>query len=569
MSTAFLDLTMVIVVAAIFGIFARILRQPTIVAYIAAGLALVAFGLITKESFQVFETMGTLGVTLLLFLVGLQMRFDNLAVVGKAALLGGIGQIVFTTSVGYVILQLLGFDWLPSLYMAFALAFSSTIIVVKLLNEKHDTQSLYGRIVVGFLIVQDIVAILLLIFLAGFQGIGNTPSAWSFVATLLKSVFIFGLVYYLSQTFFPWLFSKLARTQELIFVVSIAWAFGFSALIASDWIGLSIEIGGFLAGIALARSLEQFQIEAKLRPLRDFFLLIFFVTLGSHLLIDDISVSITPAIILSLFVLVGNPLIMLTIMGALGYRRKTSFLSSVSVAQISEFSLILMAMGLSLQHVVSAEVSLITLVGIVTITASTYLILYSQVIYQKIGPLLKIFERKHVTEQPLPVYNIRGPIILVGANRLGGHLLQAVDKQKLVIVEFDPLIVKKLQAQKHKVVFGDITDSEIQEVIHLEKAHIIISTVPDINDNIMLISQIQLLKKEQNVSPKIIVTAYTVWEARHLYEVGADYVILPHFLGGKHLASLLKGGRIDEVMMEGWRRHDERVIGELAADPIR
>lgn len=568
MSDIFFELTLVVVVAALFGVVARLLRQPTIVAYIAGGVALVGFGLLAPENHDVLETMGTLGVTLLLFLVGLQMRFDNLVAVGRAALLGGIGQIVFTTSVGFGIVTLMGYDWLTALYMSFALAFSSTIIVVKLLNEKRDTQSLYGRIVVGFLIVQDVVAILLLIVLAGFQGGNESANAWSFVGTVAKSIFILGLVYYLSQKVFPWIFSRLARTSELVFVISIAWALGFSSLIASQWIGLSIEIGGFLAGIALARSLEQFQIEAQLRPLRDFFLLLFFVSLGSLLVIDNISVSLAPALILSLFVLIGNPIIMLIIMGALGYRRKTNFFSSVTVAQISEFSLILMAMGLTLGHVTDSEVSLVTLVAIITITISTYMILYSQVLFRKLAPFLKIFERKHVVEESIQSINIKGPIILVGAHRLGKHLLQTITKQKLVIVEFDPYIVRKLQKEKFKVIFGDITDPEIQEVVHMSEAYIIVSTIPNIEDNILLLNAVNEQKQKTGHSPKIIVTAYTVWEAHHLYQIGADYVVLPHFLGGKHLASLLKNGRIDEKMMQGWRRHDERVIEEQEAEQV-
>ncbi len=566
MSGIFFELTLVIVVAAIFGIVARLLRQPTIVAYIAGGVALVALGLLAPENHDVLETMGTLGVTLLLFLVGLQMRFDNLTTVGRASLLGGVGQIIFTTAVGFGIVTLMGYEWLPALYMSFALAFSSTIIVVKLLNEKRDTQSLYGRIVVGFLIVQDVVAILLLIFLAGFQGEGSSASAWSFIGTVAKSIFIFGLVYYLSQKVFPWIFTRLARTQELVFVISIAWALGFSALIASDWIGLSIEIGGFLAGIALARSLEQFQIEAQMRPLRDFFLLLFFVSLGSLLVIDTISVSLLPAIILSLFVLIGNPLIMLLIMGALGYRRKTNFFSSVTVAQISEFSLILMAMGLTLGHVTGSDVSLVTLVAIITITISTYMILYSHILFRKLSPFLKLFERKNTLEESLPQLNIKGPIILIGANRLGGHLLHTITKQKLVIVEFDPVIVQKLQEKKYKVVFDDITDPEIQDVVHLSEAYIVISTIPNVDDNILLIKGVNDQKQKNGFGPRVIVTAYTVWEAQHLYKAGADYVVLPHFLGGKHLASLLKNGRIDEKMMKGWRRHDERVIDEQQAE---
>ncbi len=155
MSIAFFDLTLVVVVAAIFGIIARLLKQPTVVAYLIAGVVIAAFGALGPQSEELFDVMATLGVTLLLFLVGLEMRFDNLAAVGKASLLGGIGQIIFTAAAGFGLVLLLGFDVLPAIYISFALTFSSTIVVVRLLAQKRDMQSLYGRIVVGFLIVQD------------------------------------------------------------------------------------------------------------------------------------------------------------------------------------------------------------------------------------------------------------------------------------------------------------------------------------------------------------------------------------------------------------------------------
>ncbi|MBI5038069.1 MAG: cation:proton antiporter [Candidatus Kerfeldbacteria bacterium] len=568
MSHAFLDLTLIIVVAALFGLVARAFRQPTMVAYLLTGVVLAASGVFSTRSSELFEVMATLGVTLLLFLVGLQMRLDNFGAIGKASLLGGAAQIIITGGVGFFIVRLLGFEILPSLYIAFALTFSSTIVVIRLLNQLRDTQSLYGRIVVGFLIVQDIVAIILLIFLAGFNAETSSPQFSSVALTLGKSIALFAVIYGLSNHFFPWLFSKLARTQELIFVMSIAWALGLSAFVASEFIGLSVEIGGFLAGLALAKSLQQFQIESQLRPLRDFFILIFFIILGSSLVIKDIQSTLAPAVVLSIFVIVGNPLIMLAIMGMLGYRKKTSFFISVTTAQVSEFSLILMAMGLAIGHVTNREVSLVTMVAVFTMMLSTYLILHGHTVYKRIQNYLNIFEKKNAHEKVVIQQNLRGPIILVGAHRLGGHLLHAIDKQKLVVVEFDPIVVKQLQQQKYKVVYGDITDTETLELVHVEDAYILISTIPSLEDNIVIVEKINALRKMAKRLPTVIVTAYNAWEARHLYEAGADYVVLPHFLGGKHLASLVHDGRIDNKMLSEWRRHDQRVLTELSKTEV-
>ena len=221
-----------------------------------------------------------------------------------------------------------------------------------------------------------------------------------------------------------------------------------------------------------------------------------------------------------------------------------------------------MAMGLAQGHVSKSEVSLVTLIGVITITVSTYMILNSHKIFMKIKNILNIFEKKNPQEEiPLPP-NTKGPIILAGANRLGAHLLRSIEKQKLVVVEYDPEIVKKLRKKKYKVLYGDITEIDIQEQVHLEQAHIFISTIPDIDDNLMLLDRFRAMKMSQKHMPVVIVTAYTNFEARQLYSAGADYVIMPHFLGGMHLASLLKEGVVDQIMMNNWKKHDRKLLRE-------
>ncbi|USN53492.1 MAG: cation:proton antiporter [Candidatus Nomurabacteria bacterium] len=563
MPAAFADVTLVIVLAAILGLVARVLRQPTLVAYLVAGILVGAFGLLEFDgSAHVLDLMASFGITLLLFLVGMQMRFDTLKTVGRAALLTGVGQILFTCLIGFGIVKLLGYSTVSALYIAVAITFSSTIIVVKLLSEKRDLQSLYGRIVVGFLLVQDVVAIFMLIFLASYQQNATGLQITPFLLTLAKSAALFGIMLWLSQKVLPWFFEKLARSQELLFVTSIAWAFGISLFVASDIIGLSIEIGGFLAGVALAKSLEQYQIESQIRPLRDFFIVIFFIVLGSTLVISDFSSVLGPAILLSFFVLIGNPLIVLIIMGLLGYRKKTSFYASVTVAQISEFSLIVMSMGLTLGHIGSQEVSLVTLVGIITIVLSTYLILYSKELYPRLEKILGIFEKKNAKEESAMPAIPAGSIVIAGANRLGGHLLRKIQKKKVVIVDLDPVVAKRLEEDGYRVVFGDVTEPDIQEHIRLEDASVIISTIPDLNDTLLLLGILREQDRKKN-RPTTIVTAYTNWEAQQLYDAGADYVILPHFVSGQHLATLLKSGRLNTATMQQWRRHDVKILDSL------
>ncbi|MFA5134696.1 MAG: cation:proton antiporter family protein [Patescibacteria group bacterium] len=563
MNPIFTDITVIVAIAAGLGILARVVRQPTLVAYLVAGILISTFGALSSSSVHTLEVMATFGTTLLLFLIGLEMRFNNFKLIGKASLITGFAQIIFTAFVGFIIVKILGFDTIPALYISVALTFSSTILVVKLLSEKRELQTLYGRIVVGFLIVQDIVAIFMLIFLAGLQTGDHALQLLTFLMTIAKSAILFGITYWLSKTVFPWLFDKLATSHELLFVTSVAWAFGISAFVSSDFIGLSTEIGGFLAGVALAKSLEQYQIASQMRPLRDFFILIFFIVLGTTLVIEQIGSILVPAIILSVFVIIGNPIIVLTVMGILGFKKKTSFYSSVTVAQISEFSLILMAMGFALGQVTSQDVSLVTLVGIVTFITSTYCIQHNELIYKHIRGFLSFFERKNSLENfPNPKKVVNG-IILAGAHRLGGHLLRSLDSKRFSIVEFDPVIARALRNEGYRVYFGDITDTEIQDEVDIENAHVVISTIPSYADNAQLLARIAEIKRHSKKVPIMIVTAYSIWEAKRLYREGADYVVLPHLLGGEHLASIITATKFDATLMEKMKNHDQRTLDKI------
>ena len=196
-------------------------------------------------------------------------------------------------------------------YIAIALTFSSTIIVVKLLSEKNDLNSLYGRISIGFLLVQDFIAIIILLVLAGLE-IGNGILWTNIALTILKGILLFIFMFWIGRVILPKIFDKIARSQELLFLMTLAWVFLLVSLVHK--IGFSIEIGGFLAGIALANSSENFQIASRIKPLRDFFILLFFIVLGSSIILTHFNGLTMPVIIFSLFVLIGNPLIVLIIM---------------------------------------------------------------------------------------------------------------------------------------------------------------------------------------------------------------------------------------------------------------
>jgi Kef-type K+ transport system membrane component KefB len=536
-NNVFFEIGVVITLATVLGGAARLFHQPLIIAYIATGLLIGPLGIIGVKSPETLNFLSELGIAFLLFLVGIELSLKELRTVGKIALATGLGQIVFTSLVGFIISLLLGFAALEALYVSIALTFSSTIIVVKLLNEKGDLNSLYGRITIGFLLVQDFVAILALIILSGFTP-GKEVVWWDFPLILFKGLLLFFLVLILSKKIIPSVFNRISKSLELLFLASIAWCFVFASV--SLFIGFSLEIGAFLAGLALATSQQHWQIAAKIKPLRDFFIVIFFIVLGSQMILANFSSLWFPALILSIFVLIGNPLIVLLIMRYMGFRKRTSFLASVTVAQISEFSLIVIALGQKIGHVSNEVVGMVTAIGILTITVSSYMVLYANNLYRIFLPLLKHFERKDFQENYSNLAggeDLKEHVVLVGCHRMGYDLLRMFRKEKLLVavVDFNPEVVRKLSAEGVICLFGDISDPEIVEKLNLPSAKMIISTIPNLEENLRLIFEARL----KNSRAPIITTALDDETALENYRSGADYVIIPHFLGGQHLAHLI------------------------------
>lgn len=539
MSSGIVELALVVSLAAFLGVIMRMLRQPIILAYLATGLILSAAGYYSIAGQATFSLFSDLGIMFLLFLVGLEINYTSIKAVGKTSVIIGLGQIIVTFLVGFLIALLFHFSYLQSAYIAIALTFSSTIIVVKLLSEKKEINSLYGKISIGFLLVQDFVAILLLVVLSGIQAGGNVAIV-PILAAVLKGVGLFALMLWLGRKFIPKVFERLGRSQELLFIVSLAWV--FLVAVAVSRIGFSVEIAGFLAGLGLANSYENYQIASHIRPLRDFFLLIFFVVLGSSVVVFQFAGLGWPILVFSLFVLIGNPLIVLVLMGLMGYRRRTSFMTGVTMAQISEFSLILVALGLKLGHINESVVGLITTVGVITIVVSTYLIIHGEKLVKKFWYMLAVFERLNPRKENSNLgEDLQRPMVLIGAQRIGHIIASHVQKDQLLIIDFDPSVVARFRKHGYTCMLGDIADRDIIENSHLEDAKLVICTSPLFEDNISLLTQLH----RRSILPgkrKIILRADNDADAAILYKKGADYVIRPHLTSGHYIGEVIAKG---------------------------
>ena len=538
MPILFLQLSAILVISTILGIIAQRFKQPLILAYIFTGIVISFFQVFKSLENSTFELLSNLGIAFLLFLVGIELKLDDFKYVGKAAILAGFAQIFFTVVVGFILINALGFSLVSSFYMALAITFSSTVIIIKLLSEKHDLTSLYGKITIGYLLVQDFVAILALMVLSGF-GKDAGPSIMSMILIVLKGLLLVGFAFVASKWILKVLFKLTSQSTELLFVSAIAWAFLVAAL--GSVFGFSVAIGAFLAGVAIASSPYRIQISARVKPLRDFFTILFFILLGASLSSGASQVLLSDVIWLSAFILIAKPLIVFAVMLSIGFRNRTSFLVAITGAQISEFSLILLASGQTLGHVSSKEVSLIAAVGIATITISSYLILKGDVLYRRFEPRLSgLFPQKKHDPYVSNRESLSDHIVLVGGEQMGSDILDFLknkfkDKSQIVVVDFNPEIIKSLAASGYNAVFGDVSDPEVLEELELAKARIIIITDPDFGDTSLLIK----FAKSKNYRGPIIATAYWIHDAVKMYEFGADYVVVPETIGGDHVSRIL------------------------------
>lgn len=533
MLDTFAEIGVVVLVATLFGALALRLGQSLVLAYVVAGILLgPGLGMISSGSAVPF--LSELGIALLLFLVGIEMDVRRLKNIGTASVILGVGQVVFTFALGLLLARLLGFGWLSSSYLSFALALSSTMIVVKLLSDKSELETLHGRLVVGMLVVQDVIAIFGLAFLANI----TRPSLDAASASLLSGLVLFGSAYAAGKFVLPGVFRLVARSSEMVFFSALSWCFLLALF--SRALGYNIAVGAFLAGISLAPLSYSLEIFSRVKSLRDFFVTIFFVVLGTQLGVGSLGQVWFPALLFSLFVLVGNPLIVMVVMSVMGYHPRTSFLASVAIAQISEFSLIIMALGLQLGHVDALLVSTVTLVAIVTIVASSYLIKYDSQLYQLLSPWLSAFQRLGTQEDSrlLPSSAASPEVVLCGHNRIGYGILKTLKRmrKRVLVIDYNPEVIQQMRSQKIPCLYGDIGDIEIIRRMNLKRVRILISTVPEVRENLLLIQKM----REARGRGIIIVTANHIDHALELYRAGADYVVLPHFLGGEHVSLLLE-----------------------------
>ncbi|HSX45338.1 MAG TPA: cation:proton antiporter [Candidatus Saccharimonadales bacterium] len=547
-ASIFSELSLIIAVSAAMAMVMRAIRQPLIIGHILTGILVGPSVLHLIQSPETIEVFSNIGIALLLFIIGLGLNPKVIKEVGKVATLAGVLQVVLTAAFAYGGGIILGLTRMESIFFGVALSFSSTIIILKLLSDKKEQNRLYGKVSTGMLLVQDVLATIALLFVTS-QSDGGISTLQLF--QLIGKGLAIGVPLLLIGNFvLPKLHRFIASSQELLFLFAIGWGFGSAALFELS--GFSIEVGALLAGVALASLPYTQEISARLRPLRDFFIVVFFISLGARLNFVNFS-QILPAIIIATTItIIFKPIIVMGLMGLMGYTKRTSFKAATAMAQVSEFSLVFVILGNKSGLIGDDLVAIITLVALITIAISTYLIIYADKLFVVLENDLSLFERRksHVERESRSRYDL----ILFGYQKGGHEFLKVFQSLKMpyVLIDYDPDVIDILETHRLPYLYGDANDVELLEEAGIEKAKLIVSTMTDHETNTFIMSLLNKL----NPDAVVIVPSESLEEAAELYKLGASYVIMPHFIGSEKIGAFIRRNGLKKSEFKKYReRH--------------
>ena len=524
--TLLLNLGFIVITAAGFAFLGKLVKMPSIVAYIIAGMVLgPGLGIVQLD--HSLELISELGIALLLFLVGLELSLQKIKDLGRVAIILGGLQVPMTAAGAYVISTLMGFSVVECVFLAATVTFSSTVVVIKLLDQKGATSRLFGRIAISLFLAQDIVVIIGLTILSGLGSGGDEPFE---MVTLTKSLGIAfaGMVILLLVSLFasrcvlPKPFAWASRSPDTVFIWALCWC--FLVVLLAHQFHLSVEIGAFLAGIAIAQLPIHEDLHRRLHPLMTFFVAVFLVTLGIQMDISVLGEVWKYALGLSVFVIIAKPLIVFIILSRLRYSEYTAFQAATASGQVSEFAFILLGLGAGAGLIEGRVVSLGGMVGILTIAISSYLILYSDPLYsafQKLG-VLKFFKAKQEpdTEEQ---HSYEGHVIVVGMNALGREVVKQLSGrgETVLAIDTDPRKLEGLNCAE--TLIGSVEYESAVEEIGLSRARLVISALQIEDTNHLLAYRCR------SVGIPCAIHAFDISVVEDLLDLDTAYMFMPAF----------------------------------------
>jgi Kef-type K+ transport system membrane component KefB len=544
-----IDIGAAIIAATVLAYAARALGQPLLLAYIGAGLLIgpPGFGIVQNET--LIAELSELGLAFLMFIVGLEIDLKKLVRSGRIGVPVAIGQVVLCALIAWLAVAGLGFGGLPALYLAVASAFSSTMIVVKLLSDKSELDTVDGRITLGILLAQDVLAIVVLALQPNLQN----PSLAPITLSLIAGVGLVGGTLLAARYALPPLFRWAAKSPEIVLISAISWCLliGYIAVLAH----FSVAMGALIAGVALSALPYTLDVAAKIRGLRDFFVTLFFVALGMQLELGSPRILLA-ALVLSLAVIASRFLTVTPMLMLAGFGPRVGILSALALGQAGEFALVIVSVGLSLGQIDREVTSIIALTLVVTSTLSTYMITSNHRLARAGTALLgRLGVRDHAgTNEAAAAAHGPAAIVLLGFHRVASSILHATrsgpDAVPLHIVDFSPEVYQRLRAMQVPITYGDISHLDTLEHVGVEHARMVVSTVSD--DFLRSTSNMTLLRAVRRINPQahVVVCAETLAQAREMYAAGADYVVMPRLETARAFLDVLDAvaaGTLDDL----------------------
>jgi Kef-type K+ transport system membrane component KefB len=546
-----------VIVAAILAFIANKLKQPALLAYLLAGVLIgpeIGFKLITDH--EIIEVISEIGLVLLLFIIGLEMDLKKLRASGKPVIATGVTQFLICVALGLPFFLLLGFrngdanafgGEFGLFYMAAAAGISSTMIVVKLLYDKFELDTLPGRITLGILVFQDIWAIIVLALQPNLRNPRFTPLAASFG----KGILLVAASLLISRFVLPRLFRSVAKIPELVLIMALAWCFLVCA--AASYSGLSREMGALIAGVALSTFPYSLDVIAKVISIRDFFVTLFFVALGMKIPMPTASL-LGLAAVTSVFLIASRLLSIFPVLYLMRYGHRVSLLPAINLSQISEFSLVVASLGLALGHINSQAVSLIIFVFVITSTTSTYMISYNYQLSAWFSRVLTTLWIKDLVAVPgEPAQTSPKQIVFLGFFREASAIIHEFELSgskdgrhslldDILVIDFNPVVYSELQRRGIECIYGDVAHMETLHHAKIHHAGLVVSTIPD--QILKGTDNERLLKKIRQLCPhaKAIVTADSPQKALDLYNRGADFVFIPRIHSSSQVAHIIESG---------------------------
>jgi Kef-type K+ transport system membrane component KefB len=562
------DITLCILFAWGLGLLAHFTRQPLILAYLVAGFFIGPFGMGWVKSQESIQIISELGLIFMLFMIGLEIDLKKIVRAGRVILFAAGGQLIGGCVLGVLffmgIARMLGGGGFDGLYLSIACTLSSTVIIVKVLYEKRELDTLPGRITLGVLVLQDIFAIL---FLAVQPSLADLQVS-VILLSIARVVALVVTALALSRYVLPPLFHQIARRPELVLLGALAWCFLIGEI--AELLHLSREMGSLVAGVSISTFPYALDVTAKVTTLRDFFITLFFVALGMTIPIPNLSV-IGLALIIAAFTVVSRVVTTFTPLYLLKQGLRASLLPAINLAQISEFSLVVIQTGIAAGHIKTETASAASFAFVLLAVLSTFVMMRSdQIVRMAIGPLkrmgLRDLDHRHADEGEEDAHGEGRRILILGFFRAASALLSEIGRQnpelldQIGVVDFNPVVFQNLAKRGVHVTYGDI--SNVDTLVHagVGNAEIIILSVPDSllkgANNEKLVRHVRSL----NTTAKIISTADLLSDVEDQYAAGADYVVVTRLSDAHELFTVIEAA--DQGLLEDKRAEIDARLSE-------